>query len=124
MKTGKYRGKLLSSSKTLPIDSINFSEDDLDVILSRDEKNSRKEYEHLKKAGGGLDQLKNLLEMARNDSPYSTKKTSSYTPAQAQKSTYHLINTVKQLKDTMDEMTPLMASAKYMIKLKEKMKNL
>jgi len=121
--TGKFKGKLFSGKKTSRRDNTNFSDNDLDLILSKDEKNSETDYTHLQKAGGGLEQLQKLLEKSANESPYK-KDVKDYTPAEAQKTTYQLINTVKQLKDTMQEMTPLMASAEHIMRLKEKMKNL
>ena len=112
-----------SPAKTNDADNTNITDEDLDKMLEEDEKQSVDENEHLKKAGGGLDQLKDLLDMAKKESPYSDDKKSSrdYTPAQAQKATYHLIDTVKQLKNTMSEMMPLMKVGKNLITLHKQM---
>ena len=112
-----------SSAKTNDSDNTHITDEDLDKILEKDEKQSLDENEHLKKAGGGLDQLKDLLDMAKKESPYgdSSKNTGEYTPAQAQRATYHLIDTVKQLKETMSEMMPLMKVGKNLITLHKNM---
>ena len=113
----------VSTLKTEIVDTTDFKDEDLDKILHLDEKQNNDDNEHLKKAGGGLDQLKNLLDMAKKDSPY-TKDTTNYSPAQAQKATFHLIDTVKQLKETMNEMIPLMTVGNNLIKLRENMNGL
>lgn len=111
-----------ASSKTNDMDDTNITEKDLDKILEKDEKQGKDENEHLKKAGGGLDQLKNLLELSKKESPYDNKKDmNDYSPAQAQRATYHLIDTVKQLKETMNEMMPLMSVGKNLISLHKQM---
>lgn len=112
-----------SSAKTTDSDNTNITADDLDKMLEEDEKKSVEENEHLKKAGGGLDQLKDLLDMAKKESPYTKddKSTNDYTPAQAQRATYHLIDTVKQLKETMAEMMPLMQTGKNLMNLQKQM---
>ena len=116
-------GNSYAESKTEDTDNTNFNDEDLDKILETDEKQSTDENEHLKKAGGGLDQLKDLIDMAKKESPYSgePKGTGDYTPAQAQRATFHLIDTVKQLKETMSEMMPLMKAGKNLIGLHKKM---
>lgn len=116
-KSAKDRGNQYSSSETQDSDNTNFDDEDLDKILSDDEKQSSKENETLKEAGGGLDQLKDLLEMTRKEAPYAEKDIADYTPAQAQRATYHLIDTVKQLKETMTSMMPLMKAGKNLIGL-------
>ena len=113
--------KSYGESKTDSKDNTNFDDEDLDKILDKDEKQSKEENEHLKKAGGGLDQLKDLLEMAKKESPYDDKKDADYTPAQAQRATYRLIDTVKQLKTTMAEMMPLMKTGSSLMNLHKKM---
>jgi len=112
-----------AESKTEDADNTNFDDEDLDKILDTDEKQSIDENEHLKKAGGGLDQLKDLIDMAKKESPYSdtNKGSGDYTPAQAQRATFHLIDTVKQLKETMSEMMPLMKAGKNLIGLHKQM---
>lgn len=115
------KGNTYSKSKTVDEDNTYFNDEDLDKILDADEKQSSDENEHLKKAGGGLDQLKDLIDMAKKESPYADKKDNDYTPAQAQRATFHLIDTVKQLKDTMSEMMPLMKTGKNLIDLHKQM---
>ena len=115
------KGNSYSSLITKDADNTNFKDDDLDKILDSDEKQSNDEYEHLKKAGGGLEQLKDLLDMAKKESPFQNKDTTTYTPAQAQRTTFHLIDTVKQLKETMNEMMPLMKAGSNLMELHKKM---
>jgi hypothetical protein len=115
------KGNSYSTSKTEDVDTTNFKDEDLDKILDNDEKQSNDEHENLKKAGGGLEQLKDLLDMAKKESPYQNKDTSTYTPAQAQRATFHLIDTVKQLKETMSEMMPLMKAGNNLMELHKKM---
>jgi hypothetical protein len=117
------KGNSYSPSKTENNDNIDYNDEDLDKILIDDEKQGIDENEHLKQAGGGLDQLKNLIDMAKKESPYSnnTNNTTDYTPAQAQRATFHLIDTVTQLKQTMTEMMPLMKAGKTLMGLHQKM---
>jgi hypothetical protein len=115
------KGNSYSTSKTKDVDTTNFNDEDLDKILDNDEKQSNDENEYLKKAGGGLEQLKDLLDMAKKESPFQDKDTTTYTPAQAQKATFHLIDTVKQLKETMTEMMPLMKAGNNLMELHKKM---
>lgn len=117
------KGNSYGESKTEDEDNTNFKDEDLDKILETDEKQSTDENEHLKKAGGGLDQLKDLIDMAKKESPYvdGNKSPGEYTPAQAQRATFHLIDTVKQLKETMSEMMPLMKAGKNLIGLHKQM---
>ena len=114
------KGNSYASLITKDVDNTNFKDDDLDKILDSDEKQSNDEYEHLKKAGGGLEQLKDLLDMAKKESP--NKDMSSYTPAEAQRTTYHLIDTVQQLKTTMQEMMPLMKAGTHLLEFNKKIK--
>jgi len=116
------RGNAYATGKTDKYDNTNITDEDLDKILEEDEKQGENENAHLKKAGGGLDQLKDLLDMAKKDSPFNdSKDISSYTPAQAQRATFHLIDTVKQLKETMTEMMPLVKAGTNLIGLHKKM---
>lgn len=115
--------KPYSSSETVDSDNTNFDDEDLDKILDEDEKQSNGENEHLKQAGG-LDQLKNLLDQAKKESPYAeyaNKNINEYTPAQAQRATHNLIDTVQQLKETMTSMVPLMKAGGNLIKLHKSM---
>ncbi len=113
--------KPYSPAETVDRDELKFDDEDLDKILEEDEKQSTDENEHLKKAGGGLDQLKDLLDMAKKESPYANKKMNEYTPAQAQRATHNLIDTVGQLKETMESMVPLMKAGGNLIKLHKSM---
>ena len=117
--------KSYSTSKTEKKDNTKLSDEDLNKILKEDNKQSKDENEHLAKAGGGLDQLKELIELAKKDSPYNAPKNlNDYTPAQAQRATYNLIDTVKQLKDTMEGMEPLMKTGQNLLELNKKMGSL
>ena len=116
------KGNTYSTLKTEDSDNTNFNDEDLDKILDNDEKQSNDENEHLKKAGGGLEQLKELIDMAKKESPYHDKDIDTYTPSKAQRTTFHLIDTVKQLKETMTEMMPLMKAGKTLLDLNQKMK--
>lgn len=121
-KTGKTeKTPLYSSTETEETDNTNFDEDDLDNILKEDEKQSTNEYEYLKTAGGGLEQLKDLLDAAKKESPHANKNMNEYTPAQAQRATHNLIDTVQQLKETMTGMMPLMKAGGNLIKLHKQM---
>lgn len=122
-KTAEDRGNAYSEAKTDNYDNTNITDEDLDKILEEDEKQGDDENAHLKKAGGGLDQLKDLLDMAKKESPFydSNKDISKYTPAQAQRATYHLIDTVDQLKQTMTEMMPLVKAGTNLINLHKNM---
>jgi len=117
------KGNSYSEAKTDEYDNTNITDEDLDKILEEDEKQSSDENAHLQKAGGGLDQLKTLLDMAKKESPFDKSKNdiANYTPAQAQRATYHLIDTVKQLKETMTEMMPLVKVGKNLIGLHKQM---
>ena len=112
---------MVSTGKTTNRDDTTFDDEDLSAILSKDEKESSEQDKNLEKAGG-LDQLKDLLNMAKKDSPYNDDKdTTTYTPAEAQRATYHLIDTVKQLKETMGDMMPLMKAGTNLVQLYKKM---
>jgi energy-coupling factor transporter transmembrane protein EcfT len=47
----------------------------------------------------------------------------SYTPAKAQRETYRLINTVKQLSETIEHLEPTLKKSKKMMKMLNEMKN-
>ena len=102
-------------AKTDDKDETRFDDEDLDKILEKDEKDSDTNLP-------GLKDLNDLLESAKKESPYyeenqKKKKTKDYTPAEAQRTTFHLIDTVKQLKETMTSMMPLMKVGNNLIKL-------
>ena len=113
--------KEYSEATTQAKDDTDFNDEDLDTLLRKDEDNGDNEKEHFGKAGG-LDELKSLLDMAKKESPYAdNKETDSYTPAEAQRETFRLINTVKQLKETMDGMMPTMKAGASLIEMYKKM---
>ena len=118
----KEKGKDYSDDKTNEKDNTNFTDSELNDILEKDKDGVDKEDSLLKKAGGGLGQLHDLIEKAKKDSPYYDDKKSigSYSPAQAQRATYHLVDTVKQLQDTMTQMMPLIKSGTNLLGLQKK----
>lgn len=114
----------IKPGNTSDMDNTGITEDDLDKILSADykveEEGDRKQKEAFDEAGGGLEGLSALLKQAREESQ-DNKAPDDYTPAQAQRETHRLINTVEQLKTTMTEMLPLMKSGNNLINLYQKM---
>jgi hypothetical protein len=108
------KGNAYSTKKTHDIDTTNYTEADIDAVVKEEDENS-----HLVKAGGGLDHLKDLLDMAKKES--LNKKATDYTPAEAQRATYNLIDTVKQLKETMSEMVPMMKTGTNLMQLYKQM---
>jgi hypothetical protein len=107
-------GKPYGTTKTYEKESTSIKEDDLEQMLKDDEDSDRKEFN---KQGGAMAELGSLIDMAKSESPYSNKKMDEYTPAQAQKATYRLIDTVKQLKETMESMGPTLKAGKSLIDL-------
>lgn len=105
-------------AKTDDKDETHFDDEDLDKILEKDEN-----FETPSEKVTGIKQIDDILESAKNESPHSdkNKKTNSYTPAEAQRATFHLIDTVKQLKETMTSMMPLMQVGNNLIKLHKNM---
>lgn len=118
----KTKTKDYSENNTREKDNTNFTDEELEDILQKDKKGVEHEDSLLKKAGGGLGQLHNLIEKAKKDSPYYDDKKSigSYSPAQAQRATYHLVDTVKQLEDTMQQMLPVIKSGQNLMNLQGK----
>lgn len=114
----------IKPGNTKDMDNTGITEDDLDKILAADykveEDGDRKQKEAFNEAGGGLEGLTALLKQAREESQDS-KSPDDYTPAQAQRETHRLIDTVEQLKTTMTEMLPLMKSGNNLIQLYQKM---
>lgn len=113
--------------QTTDKNNLEISETDIEVLLNKDlnteqiaEEKKKKLYEE---AGGGLEGLSHLLKKAKEESPYENdnKNTDDYTPAQAQRETHRLIDTVKQLKETMAEMMPLMHTGNRVMELYSKM---
>jgi hypothetical protein len=116
----------IKEGDTIEVDNTKINEDDLDSILKEDEqddkKQNEKQEEFLSKTDGGLGNLDQLLQMAAKESPYADKNdVKEYTPAQAQRETYRMIDTVKQLKETMSEMMPLMKAGNNLMSLYNKM---
>jgi hypothetical protein len=116
----------IKPGNTRDMDDTGLKEEDLDTILESDKKaeeeGDHKQKEAFSKAGGGLDGLEALLNQARQESVYNEKKSADdFTPAQAQRQTHRLIDTVEQLKTTMTEMLPLMKSGGNLIELYQKM---
>lgn len=118
----KTKSKDYSEGNTIQTSSAQFTEKELDDLLEKDKEDVEREDSVLKKAGGGLEQLHELIEKAKKDSPYydEQKSISSYSPAQAQRATYHLVDTVKQLQDTMTQMMPLIKSGTNLLNLQKK----
>lgn len=103
--------KRFSDTETQPVDTLALKEGELEDLLKKDD------GEKAKKTEGFLPGLDNLLEMAKQDAknnmaPLPAEKV---TPAQAQRQTYQLIDTVKQLKETMESMMPLLTSGKQIM---------
>ncbi len=111
--------KITGKEETKDSDETEFDEDDLDKILSQDKKDNSKEQDPLKDVEG-LEHLQKLLNMAKKDSPYSKDK-NDYTPAQAQRETFRLIDTLKQLKETMTDMMPMVKAGTSLIEVYKKM---
>jgi hypothetical protein len=122
---GDSIGKIPEAS-TLEKDDTGLSADDLDTILATDRENEERGDVAQKKlfdeAGGGLEGLSKLLKQAREESPDGKEKTAEdHTPAQAQRKTHQLIDTMKQLKVTMEEMTPIMKQGSQIMNLYNKL---
>lgn len=115
----------IKPGNTREMDNTGIKEDDLDTILAADKNaendGDKKQKEAFDEAGGGLEGLSALLGQAREESSYASKNLDDYTPAQAQRQTHRLIDTVEQLKTTMTEMMPLMKSGNNLIQLYQKM---
>lgn len=131
--------KKVGSTETHQEDNLNMEDEDLDQFLKEDDKNDKEEnMENQEETfdgpkGGGIDQLKKLLEQAKADGkaigpgglakkePRQQYKLSekidfnTISPAQAQRETYHLIDSVKQLKEMLGNMAPALSSAKQVM---------
>lgn len=117
---------IMEASHTKDKDDTGLMEDDLDNILATDEDNEKRGDEAQKdlfeKAGGGLEGLSKLLQSAREESPDSEEKTADdHTPAEAQRKTHQMINTMKMLKETMTEMIPVMKQSSQVMNLYNKL---
>lgn len=107
-------------------DETNLMVEDLDNILRADEENEKRgdfaQKKLFNEAGGGLDGLSKLLSSARNESIDSREKgADDHTPAEAQRKTHQLIDTMKQLKETMTEMMPVMKQSTQVMDLYKKL---
>lgn len=105
--------KRFSDTETQPVDTLALKEGELEDLLKKDDGDQPKKTEQFT----GLPGLDNLLDMAKQDAknnmaPLPAEKV---TPAQAQRQTYQLIDTVKQLKETMESMMPLLTSGKQIM---------
>ena len=90
-----------TESNTRDFNSLN-KKLDLDKLLKKD--NTEQEEENRKvNSSKTLEELEELLNKAKKEGALKTgKKISEYSPAEAQKATYQLINTTDQLKQTVE----------------------
>ncbi|MCJ7637646.1 MAG: hypothetical protein MUO21_09180 [Nitrososphaeraceae archaeon] len=110
-----------STSNTKDVNEINENLD-LDKLLL---KNNIDIEEENKKIEGTktLDDLQSLLDKARTEGILkSGKKTSEYTPAEAQRATYNLIDATQQLNDTIEQMGPTLKSGMKIMEMMNKFK--
>jgi hypothetical protein len=108
-----------SEGKTTSMDETDLDEKEIEELLKKDEENEKKNDEEGFKEVGALGELQELLEKAKKDSPFGDKV--NYSPAEAQRATYRLIDTVGQLKETMSGMVPLMKTGGNLLQLYKKM---
>lgn len=107
------------------LNSYTNNQDDLDdIIKTNNTKKSKIDEEeyintltaddilHLEKDEDDDEQYK------KNPKP-KTKNIDDYKPHEAQRETYRMINTVKQLKDTIDSLTPTIKSGQHILKMLE-----
>jgi len=95
---------------------------DLDKLLKKDNKNIEKENKKVSKTKT-LDELQELLDKAKHEGDLRVgKKLSDYTPAEAQRATFRLIDTTQQLKDTVEEMTPAIKNGMQLLQMMKKFK--
>jgi hypothetical protein len=95
---------------------------DLDKLLNKD--NTDQEEENMKVSSSKtLEELEELLNKAKKEGALKTgKKLSEYSPAEAQKATYQLINTTDQLKQTVEGLLPAIENGKKLLDMMEKFK--
>ena len=116
--------KIASDSDTLPVDTLTLNENELEDLLKKDEKPQKKDEKPQKKdekpqkkenfISTGITDLDSLLKLAKKDADEHIAP-ERVTPAQAQRQTHQLIDTVKQLKETMESMVPLLTSGKQIM---------
>ena len=102
--------KIASDSDTQPVDTLTLKENELEDLLKKDEKPQKKENF----ISTGITDLDSLLKLAKKDADEHIAP-ERVTPAQAQRQTHQLIDTVKQLKETMESMVPLLTSGKQIM---------
>lgn len=72
---------------------------------------------------GNIDESDVMMTLKKDEKTLPTDDTSfdKYTPAQAQRATYQLVNTVQQLKETMENLGPVLKEGKNVMSMFEKM---
>ncbi len=110
-----------TESNTRDFNSLN-KKLDLDKLLKKD--NTEQEEENRKvNSSKTLEELEELLNKAKKEGALKTgKKISEYSPAEAQKATYQLINTTDQLKQTVEGLLPAIENGKKLLDMMEKFK--
>lgn len=122
---GEDPGKIPPAS-TLEKDDTGLMVEDLDTMLATDEANEARgdqsQQKLFEEAGGGLNGLAKLLKEARDESVDGKQKSSDdHTPAEAQRKTHQMIDTMKMLKETMTEMMPVMKQSTHIMDLYQKL---
>lgn len=120
-----------NDEKNKSIDLNNKVKDTKNMIESLDNLIVNKNMDLKENEVNGLDnsELDNMLKFSALDdksekqgNKNSDNKTSSMTPAQAQRETFHLIDTVKQLDDTIKSLGPTLTQGKELLKMFDKIK--
>jgi hypothetical protein len=116
----------LPPTNTTDKDDTGLMIEDLDTVLASDDSNENRgdmaQQKIFKEAGGGLEGLSKLLKDARDESVDGKEKsTDDHTPAEAQRKTHQMINTMKMLKETMSEMLPVMKQSTHVMDLYQKL---
>jgi len=122
---GEDPGKIPPAS-TLEKDDTGLMLEDLDAMLAADDANEARgdsaQQKLYQEAGGGLEGLSKLLKEARDESiDGKAKSADDHTPAEAQRKTHQMINTMKMLKETMSEMLPVMKQSTQVMDLYQKL---
>ncbi len=95
-----------------------------DIINTKNKKNETDDEEHVNTLTS--EDILHIEKDDDDDDQYSknskkkVKETDNYKPHEAQRETYRIINTVKQLKDTIDSLTPTIKSGQHILKMLEK----
>lgn len=120
-----------NDEKNKSIDLNNKVKDTKNMIESLDNLIVNKNMDLKENEVNGLDnsELDKMLQFSALDdksekqgNKNSDNKTSSLTPAQAQRETFHLIDTVKQLDDTIKSLGPTLTQGKELLKMFDKIK--